>query len=191
MRFKIVSFLAVLLIFHACKKEKEAVVKEPEYIDVQYAKSTKGMVAAAHPLATRAGNKILEAGGNAADAALATAFAIAVVEPTMNSIGGRNLVLIRNADGSMQGYNGMTEVPRSFTPSETPVNDGYKTIATPGVVATLMRLYKEHGSLPLDQVMAPAKSMPLRDSKSCQEKLTDIKWPIKVLLITLDLECKC
>ena len=62
-------------------------------------------------------------------------------------------ILVRKKDGSFQGYNGMTEVPINYTPPEIAVNSGHKTIATPGVVASLMRLYKEHGSLPLPQIM--------------------------------------
>jgi gamma-glutamyltranspeptidase/glutathione hydrolase len=74
----------------------------------------------------------------------------------MNGIGGRNQVLVRKADGSFSGYNGMTEVPASFIPSEDPPNSGHSTVAIPGVVAALMRLHQEHGSLPLTQLMAPA-----------------------------------
>ena len=53
---------------------------------LQSSHSTRGAVSAAHPLATEAGVRMLEMGGNAADAAVAAGFAIAVVEPTMNSI---------------------------------------------------------------------------------------------------------
>ena len=120
------------------------------------AQSNLGMVAAAQPLATAAGNSILEKGGNAADAAIATAFVIAVVEPTMNGIGGRNQILVRKADGSFMGYNGMTEVPTSFVPAEEPPNSGHGTVAIPGVVASLMRLHAEHGSMPLAELMKPA-----------------------------------
>lgn len=146
--------LAVLFItFSACKNEKETNTTIIDDGDPQFATSTNGMVAAAQPLATQAGIEILEAGGNAADAALASAFVLAVVEPTMNGIGGRNLILVRKNDGSFQGYNGMTEVPLNYKAPEVAVNSGHKTVATPGVVAALMRLYKEHGSLPLTQIM--------------------------------------
>lgn len=144
--------LAISII--ACKKSENSTFEIIDDGDPQFATSANGMVAAAQPLATNAGLKILEDGGNAADAALATAFVLAVVEPTMNGIGGRNLVLVRKPDGTFQGYNGMTEIPLSYANPETPVNSGHKTIATPGVVASLMRLYKEHGSLPLQQIMA-------------------------------------
>lgn len=147
-------FVIIAMTIIACKRQKDNPVTIEVEQDAQFATSQNGMVAAAQPLATQAGLEILEAGGNAADAALATGFVLSVVEPTMNGIGGRNLILVRSVDGAFQGYNGMTEIPRSYTPPETPVNSGHKTIATPGVVAALMRLYKEHGSLPLSQIMA-------------------------------------
>lgn len=156
MKYKKIVILISALAIIACKENKETSTQILDDGDAQFATSKSGMVAAAQPLATQAGLKILEAGGNAADAALATAFVLAVVEPTMNGIGGRNLILVRKKDGAFQGYNGMTEIPSSYSPPETPVNSGHKTIATPGVVASLMRLYKEHGSLPLPQIMATA-----------------------------------
>lgn len=142
-----------ITLLNTCKKAKETPPQTTDLVDVQFATSSNGMVAAAQPLATQAGLEILEAGGNAADAALATAFVLSVVEPTMNGIGGRNLILVRKRNGSFQGYNGMTEIPASYTPPEIPVRNGHQTVATPGVVASLMRLYKEHGSLPLTQIM--------------------------------------
>jgi len=153
---KILKTVLVLfiLLFVSCKKNNEASTVIVDDGDPQFATSAKGMVAAAQPLATQAGLEILEAGGNAADAALAAAFVLSVVEPTMNGIGGRNLILVRKLDGTFQGYNGMTEVPLNYVPPKVAVNSGHKTIATPGVVASLMRLYKEHGSLPLPQIMA-------------------------------------
>lgn len=150
--FKTVLILLPFLLF-TCKKNNENSTIIVDDGDPQFATSDNGMVAAAQPLATQAGLEILEAGGNAADAALATAFVLSVVEPTMNGIGGRNLVLVRKIDGTFQGYNGMTEVPLNYVPPKVAVNSGHKTVATPGVVASLMRLYKEHGSLPLTQIM--------------------------------------
>ncbi len=153
MRLLKTALIFFIFICFSCKKSNERSTLIVDDGDPQFATSVNGMVAAAQPLATQAGLEILEAGGNAADAALATAFVLSVVEPTMNGIGGRNLILVRKKDGSFQGYNGMTEVPINYTPPEIAVNSGHKTIATPGVVASLMRLYKEHGSLPLPQIM--------------------------------------
>ena len=107
-----------------------------------------GALATAHPLATGAALQVLQQGGNAADAAVAAGFALAVVEPSMSNLGGRIQVLVRTPDGNYQGYNGMTEVPAGFEAPEEPPAQGYGTIATPGVVAGLARLHAEHGSLP-------------------------------------------
>jgi gamma-glutamyltranspeptidase/glutathione hydrolase len=156
MKFQKILIILAAFALITCKQNKEISTEIIDDGDAQFATSQNGMVAAAQPLATEAGLKILEAGGNAADAALATAFVLAVVEPTMNGIGGRNLILVRKKDGDFQGYNGMTEIPLSYVAPEIPVKSGHKTVATPGVVASLMRLYKEHGSMPLSKIMATA-----------------------------------
>ena len=123
----------------------------------QSASSHGGMVAAAQPLATEAGVRMLEMGGNAADAAVAAAFAIAVVEPTMNSIGGRNQILIRTPDGEIHGIDGTTQAPWDYDYDTAPqAAYGYAVIGVPGAVAGLIRLHSEYGSLPLETVMAPA-----------------------------------
>ncbi|WP_419942390.1 gamma-glutamyltransferase [Candidatus Palauibacter sp.] len=123
----------------------------------QVARSGDGVVAAAQPLAAAAGARMLELGGNAADAAVAAAFAISVVEPSMNSIGGRNQILIRTPDGKIAGIDGTTSVPLGYDPATAPsAAYGYATVGAPGTVAGLMRLHEEYGSLPLTTVMAPA-----------------------------------
>jgi gamma-glutamyltranspeptidase/glutathione hydrolase len=127
------------------------------------------MVSAAHPLATEAGVRMLEMGGNAADAAVAAGFAIAVVEPTMNSIGGRNQILVRTPDGRFHGIDGTTpdgrfhgidgttQAPWDYDHETAPrASYGYAVIGIPGALAGLMRLHEEHGSLSLAQVMEPA-----------------------------------
>jgi gamma-glutamyltranspeptidase/glutathione hydrolase len=115
------------------------------------------MVASAQPLATWAGVQVLEAGGNAADAAVAAAFAIAVVEPTMNSIGGRTQILVRLPGGEIQGIDATTQAPSTYDPETAPqAGYGYPVIGVPGAVAGLVRLQAEFGTLPLETVMAPA-----------------------------------
>jgi len=100
---------------------------------------------------------MLEMGGNAADAAVAAAFAIAIVESTMNSIGGRNQILVALPDGRVVGIDATTQAPWDFDYDTAPqAAYGYPVIGVPGVVAGLMRLHREHGSLPLETVMAPA-----------------------------------
>lgn len=123
----------------------------------QVAQSSRGMVVAAQPLATAAGVEMLERGGNAADAAVAAAFAVSVVEPSMNSIGGRTQILVRTAEGAFHGIDATTQAPDTYDPDTAPqAGYGYPTVGLPGAVAGLTRLLDEHGTLPLATVMEPA-----------------------------------
>jgi gamma-glutamyltranspeptidase/glutathione hydrolase len=124
----------------------------------QIAASTTGMVSAAHPLATLAGQKMLKKGGNAADAAVATAFALSVVEPSMSGLGGRQQIIIRLPNGEIRGIDATSQAPMAYDTASIPNDDrhGYYVIGIPGVVAGLGKLHAEYGSLPLAEVMAPA-----------------------------------
>ncbi len=123
----------------------------------QVARSTAGMVSAAQPLATRAGVRMLEQGGNAADAAVATAFALGVVEPSMSGLGGRTQILVRTPDGELHGIDATTQAPESYDPDTAEqASYGYATVGIPGTPAGLIKLLEDHGSLPLSTVMQPA-----------------------------------
>ena len=84
--------------------------------------AANGMVATSQPLATRAGLRALERGGNAADAALAGAAVLAVTEPTGNSIGGDNFAIVWQ-DGRAEGLDSAGPAPRNADPL-TPVDAG-------------------------------------------------------------------
>lgn len=119
--------------------------------------SDQGMVVAAQPLAAEAGAEMLRLGGNAADAAVAAAFAVSVVEPTMNSIGGRTQILVRLPSGRFAGIDATTQAPSTYDPATAPqAGYGYPTVGVPGALAGLVRLLEEHGTLPLATVMEPA-----------------------------------
>lgn len=121
------------------------------------ARSAGGVVSAGQPLAARAGARMLALGGNAVDAAVATAFALAVVEPTMSGLGGRAQILIRLPDGRHVGIDGTTQAPLSYDPDTAPqAGYGYPTVGVPGVPAALLRALDEHGSLDRATVMQPA-----------------------------------
>ena len=135
----------------------EASSPRVEPVTDQIARSSAGMVVAAQPLATAAGVEMLERGGNAADAAVAAAFAVSVVEPSMNSIGGRTQILVRVPDGELHGIDATTQAPDTYDPDTAPqAGYGYPTVGVPGAVAGLTRLLAEHGTLPLATVMEPA-----------------------------------
>jgi len=121
------------------------------------ATSDRGMVVSGNPYATYAGAEILGAGGNAVDAAVATAFALAVVEPSQSGLGGRTQALVGLPDGRFHGLDGTTQVPRGYDAATAPsVERGYPTVAIPGTVKALTRLLAEHGSMSLEQVLGPA-----------------------------------
>jgi N-acyl-D-amino-acid deacylase len=126
----------------------------------QVARSSGGMVVSAKPLATDVGAQVLSEGGNAVDAAVATAFALTVVEPSMSSIGGRTQILIRTRDGEFIGVDGGTEVVAGFDPNRMPPapdpSMGYGTVAVPGTVAALAGALEAYGTWPLSRVLAPA-----------------------------------
>jgi gamma-glutamyltranspeptidase / glutathione hydrolase len=129
----------------------EAVITDPT---AQVASTEAGMVSSAEPIATEVGARVLAEGGNAVDAAVATAFALAVVEPTMSGIGGRASILVRTPDGEAFGIDGMNQVPWSYEADMAP--PGYDRAAIPGVPAALDKLLAEFGTWPLDRVLQPA-----------------------------------
>ena len=119
-------------------------------------KLNNNIISSGHPLASQAGKEIFIKGGNAADAAVAAAFTLSVVEPSMSGLGGRLQAIYRNEEGLIGGIDASTEVPLSYNKTKGNKNYGYKTIGIPGVVAGLIKLHKEQGSLPLETVMNPS-----------------------------------
>jgi gamma-glutamyltranspeptidase / glutathione hydrolase len=135
-----------------------------------------GMVAAQHRMAAKVGAEILEGGGNAVDAALATSLALAVVEPWMSGLGGGGLMVIAPAGGAPPEVIefGM-RAPFALDPARYPVVGerdrdlfgwprvegdrnvlGPLAITTPGQAAGLKLAYERHGSLPWTELCAPA-----------------------------------
>ncbi|MCA9739098.1 MAG: gamma-glutamyltransferase, partial [Gemmatimonadetes bacterium] len=128
----------------------------------QIVRSTHGVVVSQAPFASAAGAHILSIGGNAVDAAVATAFALTVVEPGNSGLGGRTQVLVRQPDGTLDAVDGTNQVPASY-PADTVVGadltSGYGMIGIPGTVAALATVLDRHGSLPLATVIAPAVAL--------------------------------
>src|SRR5882724_3656329 len=124
------------------------------------------MVVSQHELASRAGVEIMQGGGNAVDAAVATGFALAVVHPPAGNIGGGGFMLIRMADGKIHFLDYREKAPAAATrdmyldaqgnviPGASEI--GYKSIGVPGSVAGMVYAEKKYGKLTLKQVMAPA-----------------------------------
>ncbi|MGH0037112.1 MAG: gamma-glutamyltransferase [Myxococcota bacterium] len=125
---------------------------------------TRGMVVSSQVDATLAGVAMLEAGGNAVDAAVATAFAVGVTQPFSTGIGGGAFVLIRLADGRVVAIDCRETAPaaahRDMYVEEGVAEDaslrGPLAAGTPGLVAGLALALEKYGTLPLSQVMEPA-----------------------------------
>ena len=119
-----------------------------------------GMVAAAHPLATMAGVRMLQAGGNAFDAVAATAAALNVAEPYMSGLAGLGLATVYTAhDGQLRSLDFHPPVPRDFDATRltrAAPEDGPNASGVPGNLAGWCFLAGELGRLPLSQIFAPA-----------------------------------
>lgn len=132
--------------------------KHLAYGPEQLSRSSHGMVVSASHHATDVGVQVLESGGNAVDAAVAAAFALSVVEPTMSGIGGRTQILLRTPDGEVAGIDGTTQVPAGAPAEPAQQEDlyGYPTIAVPGTVAALAMAHTAHGTRAWAELLAPA-----------------------------------
>jgi gamma-glutamyltranspeptidase/glutathione hydrolase len=111
----------------------------------------RGAVAANHPLAAQAGLLALRAGGNAVDAAVATAAALAVVEPMMSGLGGDAFYHVFDAaSGRARVFNGTGPAPRAATPERYAggiPRTGPLSVSVPGMVAGLAAMHRKHGRL--------------------------------------------
>jgi len=142
----------------------------PPYLDEQPVRAQHGMVVSVHHLASDAGLEVLQAGGNAVDAAVATGFALAVVHPAAGNLGGGGFLLLRTHDGHATFIDYREKAPLAAT--ETMYQDaqgniipasslqssviGYRSIATPGSVAGMVYAERKYGKIGLARVMAPA-----------------------------------
>jgi len=142
-----------------------------------------GMVAAAHPLAAQAGVDILQKGGNAIDAAVATAFALNAVEPNASGLGGGGFMLIRFAKtGEIIVIDYREHAPLAATKdmfdSEQAKKElwtqlGGKAVAVPGTLMGLTTALEKYGTMELAEVMAPAISY-MEDGFEVSETLSNM-----------------
>src|ERR1700742_5245131 len=136
----------------------------------QAVRAPHGMVATDKHLGSQAGVEILKRGGNAVDAAVAVAFALAVVEPAAGNIGGGGFMLVRLTDGRSSFFDYREVAPGKATrnmyigpdgkliPNDNIASSviGYRSVAVPGTVAGLELALKTYGTLKLAEVMEPA-----------------------------------
>ena len=141
--------------------------KTAEAAFIQPVRSQRGMVVSAHPFASEAGLNMMKRGGNAIDAAVATAFMLSVVEPYSAGIGGGGFALVR-----FQQNQQITSLDfRERAPLKATRNlyldgsgkvrpraslDGHLAVGVPGTVAGLAELHRRYGKLSWQEVVDPA-----------------------------------
>lgn len=128
------------------------------------AAGSAGMVSTAHPTASEAGAAMLRQGGNAVDAAVAAAFALAAAEPYSSGLGGGGFALVRFGD-ELAFIDFREVAPRRASremflrggePQPELSRDGALGVAVPGAVAGYLDLHRRWGKLPRAKVLAPA-----------------------------------
>ena len=123
----------------------------------------RNVVAASQPLAAQAGLSMLMKGGNAVDAALATAITLTVVEPTGNGIGSDAFAILWNG-GKLHGLNASGRSPATWTAerfkgrSAMPAT-GWDSVTVPGAVSAWVALSERFGKLPFVDLFEPAIRM--------------------------------
>lgn len=154
---------SVLLLFFTssailCEEESQPTI----------AQSKTAMIASVHPLATDAGLAAFARGGNAVDAAIATALTLGVVDQHNSGLGGGCFILIRRADGKLVAIDGRETAPaiatremylRDGIPQSDLSQMGPLAVATPGALAGYELALKEHGKLKLGDLLLPAAKL--------------------------------
>jgi gamma-glutamyltranspeptidase/glutathione hydrolase len=125
----------------------------------------RNVVATSHPLAAQAGQRMLFQGGNAVDAAIATAAAMTVLEPVSNGLGSDAFCILWDGE-RLHGLNAAGRAPAAWTPAyfrrkhgedaRTPPRRGWDSVTVPGAVAGWVALSDRFGRLPFEDLLQPA-----------------------------------
>ncbi|MBP7550962.1 MAG: gamma-glutamyltransferase [Gemmatimonadaceae bacterium] len=153
-------FVAALFLAAACGSTPEAAPPVDELV------SSTGVVVSAHHLSSEAGASMLAKGGNAIDAAVATAFSLAVTYPAAGNIGGGGFMVVRMADGSATTFDYREQAPLKATPTMyldakgeiawAATDSGWRSPGVPGTVRGLAMAHAKFGKLSWKDVVMPA-----------------------------------
>jgi len=167
----LLALLACCLLGATSARARDTQAELPPIIDYEErflpVVARQGMVVGTEKLASEVGLRILQQGGNAVDAAVATGFALAVTYPRAGNIGGGGFMLIHLADGNRQAFIDYRETApaaarRELFLDEAGAVDGQRTYfshqsaGVPGTVAGLLYALEKYGSMSREQVLAPA-----------------------------------
>ncbi len=138
-------------------------LKAPRPMVSQPERAPKAMIASANELASEAGLSILRKGGNAIDAAVAVAFALAVVHPEAGNLGGGGYMVVRLANGTVRAIDYKETAPAAGHPgmfvNRLDSTVGYQASAVPGTVAGMALAHSRFGKLPWSAVLEPARRL--------------------------------
>jgi gamma-glutamyltranspeptidase/glutathione hydrolase len=138
------------------------------YAGSQPVRSRTGLVLSASTFASQVGADVLRDGGSAVDAAVATAFALAVTHPTAGNIGGGGFLVFRSAAGGTAAYDFRETAPAASSPTmftkagqyDAALHHlGYGAVGVPGTVAGLHLAWRDHGTLPWRRLVDPAVAL--------------------------------
>ncbi|HJV62329.1 MAG TPA: gamma-glutamyltransferase family protein [Albitalea sp.] len=125
----------------------------------------RNVVATSHPLAAQAGLRMLQQGGNAVDAAIATAAAMTIVEPVSNGLGSDAFCILWDGQ-QLHGLNASGRAPQAWTPeyfrrkygadAKNPPKRGWDAVTVPGAVAGWVAMSERFGQLPFADLLQPA-----------------------------------
>ena len=169
MRPRSATLLTLALSAAACSPRAPVILSDwPFASDTAPVRAEHGMVVSTDGSASEVGVGILRAGGNAVDAAVAVAFALAVVNPEAGNIGGGGFMLLRLADGRAAALDFRERAPRAasrdmYLDANGQLTDGsvegHRAVGVPGTVAGLWEAHRRYGSLPWADLVAPAISL--------------------------------
>jgi gamma-glutamyltranspeptidase/glutathione hydrolase len=173
------TLLALALSGAACAPRAPVIPAEwPFASDTAPVRAEHGMVVSTDRYASEVGVGILRAGGNAVDAAVATALTLAVVNPEAGNIGGGGFLLLRLADGRAAALDFRERAPRAATRDmyldangqlTNASVEGHRAVGVPGTVAGLWEAHRKYGKLPWADLVAPA--IRLADGLVVRERL--------------------
>ena len=144
------------------------------------AHSAGGLVTSVEANATRAGVAVLEKGGNAVDAAVAVAYALAVTHPSAGNLGGGGFMLVRKPSGEVFAIDFRETAPKAATTKKVLAEIdagafGYASMAVPGTVAGLNLARDKFGTVPLADLVAPAIKL-AKGHKLAARAATALSW---------------